>query len=202
MRVQQLKDYIFFPSRIFSDHETVSRIGLTSLRDERIDLCLKYCRGRVLDVGCDESNLLVRKWENGVGIDVYPWEGVDTVCNTTNVPFRNGGFDTVTIIGALGHIPERLKVLQECYCVLKPKGQILVTEIHPVIGFLRHKTAWWDKEYHERGMKEGEVHGISERNIRELFEETGFKYKERVSFVFGLNSLYMERNCPRLRERR
>jgi len=143
-------NFFTLPIKLIFDHDTVNRLGLTSLRDERINICLKYCSGKVLDVGCGEGNQLVRKWRNGIGVDVYPWEGVDKVCDTRNLPFKDNEFDTVTIVAALGHIPERLKVLQECYRVLKPNGKILVTGIHPVIGFLRHKTAWWDKDYHTR----------------------------------------------------
>jgi len=40
-------------------------------------------------------------------------------------------------------------------------------------------------------MKEGEVHGMSKRNVKSLLEAVGFRYERRIKFVYGLNNLHI-----------
>ena len=70
--------------------------------------------GYLLDIGCG-TNELVKKYQGkGIGVDVYQWGEVDVVVeNTANLSFDEQTFDTVTIIAALNHIPNREEVLME-----------------------------------------------------------------------------------------
>ena len=120
--LQRLKDTLGLPIRFIFGHDTVEALGLTSLRAERIQASLRYCRGRVLDVGCGEGNRLVRQHETGVGVDVYPWPSVDVLCDTRYLPFADETFDTATFVASLNHIPAREDVLRETHRVLRAGG--------------------------------------------------------------------------------
>ena len=162
------------------------------LETVRVNECLKYCQGKILDIGCGGNNL-VRRYGNGVGVDIYPWPGVDIVCDTTNLPFGDSEFDRVFLIACLNHILEKEKVLQEAYRVLKPGGMVIITMIGPKIGFLIHKFGKifrWDRDQTERGMKKGESYGMTEKEVDELLEKVGFKEISHRKFELGINTIF------------
>lgn len=158
----------------------------------RTNQCLKYCQGRILDIGCGHNDL-VKKYGNGIGVDVFPWDGVDIICDTTNLPFQKDEFDRVFFIASLNHIPKRDKVLEEAFRVLKPKGMVIITMIGFGVGFFWHKLSglFWDKDQIERGMKEGEVCGMSKNDVEYLLIKTGFKGISYKKFEIGLNTIYL-----------
>lgn len=187
---------LLFPFRIFLPHKILHKIGLTTLKEERINSVLPHCSGYILDIGCGEKNELINKYKanrrHGIGIDIYPWQNVDMVCNSIQLPLKNNCFDTVTIIATLNHVIERKKVLFECFRVLKDEGLLIITMINPVIGFFRHKlTSWWDKDQIIRGMTKGEIYGMRRREIEALFIQTGFTLYKREGIVYGLNNIYI-----------
>jgi SAM-dependent methyltransferase len=98
----------------------------TSLRDERMFQVLRFAAGRVLDLGCGPGNIFIRRFYsgNGVGADVFPYEGIDVLVESTNLPFRDGSFDTATRIAVGGHIPKaiRQRTFQEIERVLRQGG--------------------------------------------------------------------------------
>jgi len=189
---KEVANAALLPLRLVASEPILSRLGLRSMRDERIRAALPHCRGRVLDVGCGEGNRLVRSYQGpGVGVDVHPWPGADIICDTERLPFASGSFDTVTILAALNHIPHRVEVMRECGRVLTPSGALLVTMIGPFLGKVRHRLAWWDRDQRERRHAAGEVAGMSERDVVEAMGKAGFRVRRRVRFVCGLNSLYI-----------
>ena len=196
MPAQFIKDILGLPLIFILSNDEVERMGMTSLRIKRLQTCLDHCRGRVLDIGCGEGNRLIKKWGNGVGVDVYPWPGVDKVCDSTQLPFEDASFDTVTFVASLNHIPEREKALKDACRVLKPRGLLLITLLDPAIGFVRHKLSWWDKDQHERGMKKGEVWGLWPEEVKALMEKAGFEWKEKKRFVYHLNCLFIGEKAP------
>lgn len=160
------------------------------LTNWRIKTILPYIKGRLLDVGCG-MNQLVRQYGNGIGVDIYQWKDIDLVLeNTAHIPFPDKSFDTVTIIAALNHIPNRKEVLKEIHRVLKSKGKIIITMIPPNISriwhFLRKP---WDVDQKERGMKKGEVFGLGKKQIKKLLSQTGFKVIKRKRFMFFINTI-------------
>ena len=190
--IAEFYNLAMLPVRLAASHRLVNRLGLRSMRDERICAVLKRCRGRLLDVGCGEGNALVRAYFGpGVGVDVFPWPGIDLLCNTARLPFADGTFQTVAMLAALNHIPNRAEVLSECGRVLTPDGRLLITMIGPIVGKLRHRLAWWDKDQTERVHAKGELAGMDDRAVRRLLAESGFELKEKIRFVCGLNVLYV-----------
>ena len=163
-----------------------------ALARRRIKAVLPHISGRLLDVGCG-SNRLVRHYANGVGVDVYPWPGADVIVNdTAALQWKSESFDTVTIIAALNHIPNRAAVLNECRRVLKPGGRVIITMLTPRTSRVWHwLRAPWDADQRDRGMQPGEVFGFTSAELLELFQRAGFTLLSKQRFMFGLNRLYI-----------
>ena len=193
---QKIKDRVCFPLLIFLSSDEARSLDLTPIDEERIATTRSRCRGLLLDIGCG-TNELIRRYRStqgmAVGVDVYPWPGVDLVCDTTELPFAEARFDTVTMLACLNHIPlsKRGRVLREASRVLKDEGQLMLTMINPVVGFfahtLRHRC---DPDQLERGMGE-EENGLWRKDVETLLAGNGFRLIQIVPFVFGLNRLYI-----------
>lgn len=152
---------------------------------------IPHIQGKFLDIGCGTNEIVKAYSGEGVGVDVYPWENVDIVVKDTAVlPFENKAFDTVSIVAALNHIPNRKDVLDEVNRILKDDGKLIVTMIPPKSSKLWHTLRKpWDADQKERGMKEGEVYGMTEDNLRKLLSETGFEIEFKKKFMLGVNNL-------------
>ena len=158
------------------------------LEEWRIRTVLPHVRGRLLDLGCG-MNHLVRRHGQGVGADVFQWGQVDVVIEDAGrLPFGEAEFDTLTIIAALNHIPNRLDALREAHRVLRPGGRLVLTMIPPTISRVWHFVRKpWDADQTERGMQPGEVYGIHARGVRMLLAEAGFTVQRQFRFMLGLN---------------
>jgi len=160
---------------------------------KRIEKVVPHIRGKLVDIGCGTNELCAAYGKDAVGVDVYPWPGVDqVVTNTADLPFKSKSIDTVTIIAALNHIPNRNEVLKEAHRILNDNGRLIITMIPPFISTVWHTLRKpWDVDQSERGMKEGEVYGLSPAAIRKLINENGFEVKEEHPFMLGVNRLYV-----------
>ena len=169
-------------------HDTLGE----SLAHRRVMAVLPHVSGRLLDVGCG-SNRLVRHYANGVGIDVYPWPGADFVVpDTATLQWESGSFDTITIIAALNHIPNRVAVLNECKRLLRPGGRVVITMLTPRTSRVWHwLRAPWDSDQRERGMQPGEVYGFTSNQLLDLFKRAGFTLLSSRRFMLGLNRVYV-----------
>ena len=168
------------------------------LRDWRVRTVLPHVRGRLLDIGCG-TNKLVRSYEgDGVGVDVHQWGDVDVVVtDSADLPFEPESLDTVTIVATLNHIPNRTEVLAHAHTLLRPGGTIIITMIPPRISrvwhFLRRR---WDADQTERGMKEGEVFGMSAGDVRGALLQEGFEIALTKGFMLGVNRITVARKPP------
>lgn len=183
---------VLLPLRIVCSHEFVNRLGLRSLRDERCDQVMEHCRGRLLDIGCG-NNQLVRKYgHDSIGVDVYDFGGGATIVeNSSKLPFDAGSFATVSFVASFNHIPNRCEILTEAHRMLSENGRVILTMISPFLGTIRHKLASWDKDQDERGIKKGEKLGLTRKYIISLFESEGFRLVKTKRFVCWLNTLYV-----------
>ena len=162
------------------------------LARRRLKAVLPHVSGRLLDVGCG-ANMLVRHYANGIGIDVYPWPGADVVVpDTATLQWESGSFDTITIIAALNHIPNRAVVLNECRRLLRPGGRVVITMLTPRTSRIWHwLRAPWDSDQRDRGMQPGEVYGFTTQQLVDLFKGAGFTLLSSHRFMLGLNGVYV-----------
>ncbi len=189
---------VFIPVRLIFSHDIVNKMGLRSIRDERCDIIIKHCTGKLLDIGCGNNQIVKEYGHNSIGVDVYDF-GSDAyiVEDTSKLPFDSNSFQTVSFVASLNHIPNRIEVLKEAHRLLSDDGVLLITMINPLWGTIRHKLAWWDEDKHERRMKEGEKMGISSHELVSTVENQGFTFVRRKSFILGINNLYIFKNISR-----
>ncbi len=124
---------------------------------------------------------------------VIPWPGADVVVgDTARLGWETGSFDTLTIVAALNHIPNRADVLNECRRVLRPGGRVVITMLTPRTSRIRHwLRAPWDADQRDRGMKDGEVYGFTPAEVVDLFRRAGFTLLTQQRFMIGLNRVYV-----------
>ena len=198
-------DIIFFPLRAFFMLEK-GFFYLSSLRDERMYVVKRFCKGRVLDIGCGPHNLFIKNFigeENGIGIDVYPYPGVDNVvADILNLPFNDETFDTVTLIAVGGHIPKevRKKEFAEIARVIKNEGLLIFTEGEPITQYIVHK---WSIIFNfligqkdvdeERGMEEEEEYCMPSKDIHYYLNSFGLNIIKVHKFMWGLNNVYISK---------
>ncbi len=161
----------------------------------RIKTVLPHIYGRLLDIGCGTNELVRSYMGEGIGVDVYQWGDADLVVNNSaKLPFEDETYDTITIIASLNHIPNRSEVLVEAHRILRQKGRIIITMIPPEISrvwhFLRRP---WDVDQRERGMKHGEVFGLTRREVHYLLSEAVFDILFERTFMLGINRITVAR---------
>lgn len=156
----------------------------------RLRVVRPFVRGRLLDLACGYNNL-VRACGSGTGADIFPWEGIDVrIGNPAMLPFLNETFDTVSIVAALNHMPNREAALLDIRRVLRSGGLFLATMISPWTGRVAHSLFQRD-ERTRGGMRSGEVDGIRPSEMRLLLRRAGFEPVREVRFQLGLNRLYV-----------
>ncbi len=185
-------NFLFLPVRLIFSHETINKLGLKSIRDERYDIVKKNLKGKLIDIGCGNNELVKTYGQNSVGIDIYDFGGGALIVeDTSKLPFENKAFQSVSFVACLNHIINRKEVLLEVNRLLQDGGRVYMTMLSPFWGVLRHKLAWWDPDQHERGMEHGEEMGLSSKYIIKLFNECGFFLIKKQRFILGLNNFYV-----------
>lgn len=156
----------------------------------RISKVLPFIQGRLLDIGCGYNNV-VNQYGEGIGADIYPWEGINILLDKSlKLPFKSKVFDTVTIIAALNHIPNRLEAIKEVNRVLRNEGKLIITMIGPLTGKIIH--GLFNKDERTRGgLSAGELPGMDKEVIENVFSEGNFFIDKEIPFEFGLNRVYI-----------
>jgi len=196
--VMSMVNDILFPIKLLIPQPFVKSIpGLTTNEDIRFAAALSATRGRLLDIGCG-PNRMARLYRaaggDGTGVDTYPWEEVDVhIQDSTKMDFPSESFDTITFVGSFNHVVKREETLAEAKRLLRPDGRVVLTMLTPIVSLAWHKFAWWDRDQHERGMKEGEEWGFSEQELIDIFGRAGMEVDQIQKFSWGLNRLYVFR---------
>ncbi|MCL4258037.1 MAG: methyltransferase domain-containing protein [Anaerolineales bacterium] len=190
--LQKLWDFVGVPFRlVLFDQAWLPAFGWSTLEEQRIRTVLPHVDGELLDIGAG-FNTLVNEYGSGVGVDVFDWKGGALVVeDTAKLPFKSETFDTVTFVACLNHIPNRGDVLKEAGRLLRQDGKIIITMIGPLLGDFGHAIWWYSEDKHRGGMKEGEVGGMTTKDIVELCAQAGFTLVHHERFVYGMNNLYV-----------
>jgi len=204
---QKTKDFLTLPLRAFTLFE-VNKWGLTSMKDERFEYAASEVRGRCLDIGCGRGNSFITKHldGNGVGIDVFKYEGLtdeNVVLDMTKLPFQSDSFDSVTFIANLNHVPkeERDAELKEAYRVLRGGGNVIITMPCAFAGIMIHRIVHhYDKIFGTnydvdtvRGMHEDEDFYLPDVEIVSRLQRAGFTDIQKKYFgsQWGMNHLFV-----------
>ncbi|MFH2102348.1 MAG: methyltransferase domain-containing protein [Chloroflexota bacterium] len=204
---QKFIDFTTFPLRAITLFDR-DKWGLSSLRTERFDYCASEVIGYCLDVGCGRYNSFIAETlgGNGIGIDIYPYEGLSSenlVDDITQFPFDDETFSSVTFIANLNHVPRSLRDIElaEAYRCLKQGGNIIVTMGNPFAEILVHKVvAFYDSVFgtafdvdSERSMHAEEEYYLPESEIFFRLNKAGFKELKKKIFwtQWGLNGMFI-----------
>ena len=183
-------------------------MGLSSLASERYEYVASEVTGHTLDIGCGRNNRFIKEYlgGNGVGIDVFPYEGLSAenmVPDMTALPFAEQSFESVTFIANLNHVPQSVRdaELKEAFRVLRPGGNIAVTMGHPVAEILVHKVVYlYDRLFStnfdmdsERGMDAEEAYFLTDGEIIARLGKAGFMSIRKRYFwtQWGLNHVFV-----------
>lgn len=185
-------DAIGIPFRLaICPQQWLPTLGWTTLEEERLAAVWPHLHGRLLDIGAG-ANTLVRRYGNGVGVDVHDWGGGAVIIDdAAQLPFSASSFSTVSFVACLNHIPNRANALVEARRVLMDGGVLLVTMIDPVVGGIGHTIWWYGEDRRRGGMKLGEVDGLWPREVVDLCARAGFRLRRHDRFVYRLNHLFV-----------
>lgn len=165
------------------------------LRNWRVKVVLPYVTGRLLDIGCG-NNQLVRSYNGkGTGVDVYDWGDVDLIIDdSSNIPFEDSSFDTISVIAALNHIPNRDDLLKEAHRLLSTNGILIITMIPPRVSFIWHRLrSGSDPDQIERDHHEHELWGITQHDLKQMINQAGFNVQSEIKFMCRINTMTIAR---------
>lgn len=153
--------------------------------------------GRLLDVGCGDGTYLAHMrdlgWEvEGVEVDpraVEQARKLDLIIHKGNLEqmsFQDYRFDVVTLNHVLEHVHAPLKLLKECYRILKPGGTLIA--ITPNTSSAAH--CWFKESW--RGLEPPRhIHLFTSPALRRLAMAAGFHVQMRTSAA-GASWVYIE----------
>lgn len=165
----------------------------------------------MLDIGCGEGNvseLYINKKNNIVfGLEVSETAAVLSVkkgvkvirwdINDIPFPFKDKGFEAVTMTDVLEHVINPISLLQEAKRILKPDGKLVV--LVPNFAYFRNRvrmllTCVPRDKLHWEGYGDGmeHLHWFTKPKLKEFLLQTGFlniKFYPiglPFGFIFGL----------------
>jgi len=161
------------------------------LNDIRCRTVLPYIKGKLLDIACGSNQLVREYYGSGIGVDIlsYGYSDVHVLKNFGHLDFDNETFDTITILAALNHIPNREEVLKEAFRILKKNGRIIITMLPPRFSRFWHfvRRPWADEI--EKDFEHGQVYGIANKELIRLLQESGFKIILKKKFMLRVNTM-------------
>jgi SAM-dependent methyltransferase len=137
--------------------------------DHFIDLCNKYIRGKLIDIGCGDKpyqQLLERLVDEHVGVDHFDTSHnklkIDLFGTAYNIPLEGNSFDSAICTAVLEHLEEPELAIKECRRVLKTGGYAIYS-----VPFIWH--------LHEEPR---DFYRYSKYGLKYLFEKAGFEVVE------------------------
>lgn len=186
----KIRDALFLPLRIFLSNDKVTSLGLTSILEERINICADHVVTPILDIGCGEGNPFIRRKDfAGYGMDIFPYKDIDICSDVLNLPFKKNSFKTVSFIGSFNYIKNTDRALQEVKEILDDGGKLLITVTNAFWSRFRHAVTWWKKEQYV--IKSGMKYSFSNKELMRILDKNGFKVKEEIRYLVGVSKLFI-----------
>ncbi len=154
---------------------------------------------RVLDIGCHQGEFL-----NSLGDRIRPSLGLDPLARPVHgsrhqllpilfsepLSFADASFDAIVLLATLEHLSERNAMARECYRLLRPGGQVVITVPSPKVDLI---LALLCRLRLTDGMSLEQHNGFDPRSTPEFFSRQGFGLQHWRRFQFGLNHLFVFR---------
>ena len=172
-------------SELYNPKEDLIGTILSSWRNRSV---LKFIKGRLLDVACGD-NRLVKKYGNGVGVDINDYNADIVLKNFYALPFKDDSFNTVAIVASLNYFDNPQRILFETKRILKDGGRLIVT--------MPNNTALNFFSKIRPSCSERTI--LSQEEIILLLGDIGFKMVRKVKFMAGLNNIYVAENIQKHR---
>ena len=169
----------------------------------RYELAYQFAPGgdSLLDIGCGDGELLLRlkdKYQEVWGVDIAEprinriqrkfgnESDIHVRVEDVNeqLGFKDGSFDTITVVAVLEHIFDPFHLIKECYRLLV-KGGTLIVEVpnvvwlHNRIRLLLGKSPVTSNAI--EGWDGGHLHYFTRASLKRLFLDEGFKVMEITS---------------------
>ena len=121
---------------------------------------------KTLDIGCGPN-----KTSGAIGLDHHPDSQADVLADFEHgyFPFADKSFDHVICSHVIEHVRSPVRLMEECWRVLKPGGTLLVKTPH-----YTHWTSWGDPTHY---------HHFGSDALRHFARESTVYYKCRYSMV-------------------
>lgn len=136
-----------------------------------IELCRKYIRGELIDIGCGKKpyrDILDPLVTEHIGVDhegtFHDKSNIDLFGTAYEIPVQNDQFDSAICTAVLEHLEEPELAIRECYRVLKPGAHAVYS-----VPFIWH--------LHEEPR---DFYRYSKYGLEYLFEKSGFSIVEMV----------------------
>ncbi|WP_291492706.1 class I SAM-dependent methyltransferase [Desulfurella sp.] len=144
-------------------------------------------KGRGIEIGVGSGRFAIPL---GIKVGVEPsrkmgeiakQNGIDVIFGVAeNLPIDDNSFDFALMAVTICFVNDPLKSLKECYRILKPKGQIIVgiVDADTPLGkvYLKKK---------ENSVFYKYARFFSSKEILDLFEKSGFAFKQAYQVLFG-----------------
>lgn len=100
--------------------QTKKELAGQIMENIKIDICQKNYDKIKVDIGCGS-----RKPEGFIGVDIYPWHGVDIVADLTKIfPFPDNTVDEIRAYDCLEHLPNIIHSMNEIWRICKPGATV------------------------------------------------------------------------------
>lgn len=100
--------------------QTKKELAGQIMENIKIDICQKNYDKIKVDIGCGS-----RKPEGFIGVDIYPWPGVDIVADLTKIfPFPDNTVDEIRAYDCLEHLPNIIHSMNEIWRICKPGATV------------------------------------------------------------------------------
>lgn len=126
---------------------------------------------KVLDLGAGNNKI---NFDGFVKLDLFPYDGIEVVGSTHQLPFKDESFDLVFSIAVFEHVKDPFRVAEEMFRITKKGGRVFVLTSfiqwehaypHHYFNFTQHGLRYVMKQFKEIECKPSPYCPVSELGI-------------------------------------